>query len=226
MEILTLQFWLSVASIIVLDLVLAGDNAVVIAMAARQLPARLQNKGIIIGAAGAILVRASLTLVAVKLLTIPLLQAIGALILIPIAIKLLLPQENSSTGVKKVASLGSAVRTIIIADVVMSLDNVLAVAGAAQGDPLLVIIGLLISIPLIIGGSKLIAHFMERFPLLIPLGAAILGHTSGVMLLHDGIVGPYLAAYIPYAAYAVPALTIAIVLLVPYALVHWFKGQR
>ena len=127
---------------------------------------------------------------------------------------------------KKVASLGSAVRTIIIADVVMSLDNVLAVAGAAQGDPLLVIIGLLISIPLIIGGSKLIAHFMERFPLLIPLGAAILGHTSGVMLLHDGIVGPYLTAYIPYAAYAVPALTIAIVLLVPYALVHWSKGQR
>ena len=111
MEILTLQFWLSVASIIVLDLVLAGDNAVVIAMAARQLPARLQNKAIFIGAAGAIVVRASLTLVAVKLLTIPLLQAIGALILIPIAIKLLLPQENSSTGVKKVASLGSAVPT-------------------------------------------------------------------------------------------------------------------
>ncbi len=212
------SFWVSVLSIIMMDMVLAGDNAVVIAMAARQLPVRLQQRAILIGAAGAVLVRIVLTVIAAEILTVPLLQAAGGLILIPIAVKLLLPKRDEIREKHTDGGIRSAVQTIIIADVVMSLDNILAVAGAAHGSFILVIFGLAVSIPIVIGGSTLLSRLMSRFPWLVTLGAAILGYTAGSMIIADRIVGTYLTSLLPAASWLVPLLVIVLVLVMPQAL--------
>ena len=187
MEILSLEFFMAIGTLVLLDLLLGGDNAVVIAMAANKLPAELRRKAIIIGTGGAVVIRLVMTLAAVWLLTIPYLQAIGGLILLPIAVKLLLP-EKKDEHVTASDSLMGAVKTIIIADAAMGVDNVLAIAGASHGSFLLVVLGFLISIPIIVGGSTVIGRIMDRFPVVLYAGAGLLGWTAGSMIVHDQMV--------------------------------------
>ena len=163
-ELFSSQFFVALFSIIVLDLVLAGDNAVVIAMASNRLPAQLRTRAIYVGTAGAVLVRLIMTFFAVEMLTVPYLQALGGLVLLPIAVKLMRPSKEAH--VKAADTFAGAVKTIIVADAAMGLDNVLAIAGASQGHFLLVVIGLIISIPIVVGGSQLIARLMDRYPVL------------------------------------------------------------
>ena len=188
MEILSMQFFMALGSIILLDILLGGDNAVVIAMAANKLPANLRRKAILIGTGGAVVIRLVMTLIAVWLLTIPFLQALGGLILLPIAVKLLIPEEQDE-NVTASDSLMGAIKTIIIADAAMGVDNVLAIAGASHGSFLLVACGFLISIPIIVGGSTVIGKLMDRFPVILYAGAGLLGWTAGSMIGHDKILG-------------------------------------
>ncbi|WP_287056741.1 TerC family protein [Megasphaera sp.] len=191
MEIVSMQFFMALGSIILLDILLGGDNAVVIAMAANKLPANLRRKAILIGTGGAVVIRLVMTLIAVWLLTIPFLQALGGLILLPIAVKLLVPAEQEE-NVTASDSLMGAIKTIIIADAAMGVDNVLAIAGASHGSFLLVACGFLISIPIIVGGSTIIGKLMDRFPVILYAGAGLLGWTAGSMIGHDKILGPLL----------------------------------
>lgn len=188
MEIVSMQFFMALGSIILLDILLGGDNAVVIAMAANKLPANLRRKAILIGTGGAVVIRLVMTLIAVWLLTIPFLQALGGLILLPIAVKLLVPAEQEE-NVTASDSLMGAIKTIIIADAAMGVDNVLAIAGASHGSFLLVACGFLISIPIIVGGSTIIGKLMDRFPVILYAGAGLLGWTAGSMIGHDKILG-------------------------------------
>ena len=188
MEILSMQFFMALGSIILLDILLGGDNAVVIAMAANKLPGNLRRKAILIGTGGAVVIRLVMTLIAVWLLTIPFLQALGGLILLPIAVKLLVPAEQEK-NVTDSDSLMGAIKTIIIADAAMGVDNVLAIAGASHGSFLLVACGFLISIPIIVGGSTVIGKLMDRFPVILYAGAGLLGWTAGSMIGHDKILG-------------------------------------
>jgi len=187
MDITTAAFWAALGSIILTNVVLSGDNAVVIALAARSLPPQQQKKAIFWGSAAAIVLRIILTLVAVKLLQLPYLKMVGALLLFYIGVQLLLEEEDEIEDGKapEVKSMMSAVRTILIADLVMSLDNVIAVAAAAKDSVTLLVLGLGISIPLIIFGSTLLLKLMERFPIIITLGGALLGYLAGEMLVTD-----------------------------------------
>jgi len=180
-------YWAALGSIILANVVLSGDNAVVIAMAARSLPARQQTRAIFWGSAAAIVMRIGLTLLAVEMLKWPYLKVVGALLLLYIGISLL-SEDGGKGGEKEIRGVAAAIRTILVADLVMSLDNVLAVAAAAQGNTPLLVIGLGISIPLIIFGSTLLLKVMERFPIIITLGAALLGFLAGEMLLTDPAV--------------------------------------
>lgn len=190
MDIASAAFWAALGSIILANVLLSGDNAVVIALAARSLPPAQQKKAILFGSAAAILMRIGLTLLAVKLLTLPYLKIVGGILLVYIGVTLLLEDDGDGEGGESHAQGGmmSAIRTILVADMVMSLDNVLAVAAAAKGDTLLLILGLGISIPLIIFGSTLLLKVMERFPIIITLGAALLGFLAGEMVLTDPAV--------------------------------------
>ncbi|KQL48868.1 hypothetical protein AN963_03480 [Brevibacillus choshinensis] len=195
MELLfTPEFWSALLSIVVIDLVLAGDNAIVIGMAARNLPATQQKKAIIWGTVGAIVIRALATLAVVWLLKIPGLLLVGGLILVWISLKLLV-QEDNHENMKASGSLGAAIWTIIVADTVMGLDNVIAVAGAAHGDFLLVIIGLVISVPIMVWGSTMILKVMERYPLVIYIGSAVLAYTASSMVTSEKFLAPFFAAY-------------------------------
>lgn len=184
MSILNPDFWMSLVSIVVIDLVLAGDNAIVIGMAARNLPEHLRKRTILWGTIAAIIVRALLTLAVVWLLHIPLLRAIGSLILIWIAFNLLVSHKEDH-DVASATSLLGAIQTIVVADVVMGLDNVLAIAGASHGSFLLVVTGLLISVPIMVWGSTIILHFMERFPVIVYVGSAILAWTAARMFTEE-----------------------------------------
>jgi YjbE family integral membrane protein len=175
----------AVLSIIVIDLVLSGDNAVVIGMAARNLSAENRRKAIILGGAGAIGLRILFTAMATLLLGIPGLQAIGGILLIYIAFKLIRPHGEAHSSVREADSLGQAIRTIVLADVVMSLDNILAVAGAAHGDIRLLMFGLLLSIPIILFGSELVARLIGRFPAFLYVGVFVLVHAAVAMVIHD-----------------------------------------
>lgn len=181
-------FWSALGSIIVANIVLSGDNAVVIAMAARSLKPEQQKKAIFWGSAAAIVMRVILTIVAIKLLTLPFLKIIGAVLLVYIGVDLLNGDDDDEGEGKEINGMAAAIRTILIADLVMSLDNVLAVAAAAKGNVPLLVIGLLVSIPLIIFGSTLLMKVMERFPIIITLGAALLGWLAGEMLVSDPAV--------------------------------------
>ncbi len=175
---------MSLLSIVVIDLVLAGDNAIVIGMTARNLPEHLRKRTILWGTIAAIIVRALLTLAVVWLLHIPLLRAIGSLILIWIAYNLLVSHKEDQ-DVASATSLLGAIQTIVIADVVMGLDNVLAIAGASHGSFLLVVVGLMISVPIMVWGSTIILHFMERFPLIVYVGSAVLAWTAARMFTEE-----------------------------------------
>jgi YjbE family integral membrane protein len=210
MEILSQQFLSALLAIIVIDLVLAGDNAIVIALAARTLPKELQKRAIVWGTMGAIAIRMVMTLVVVWLLGIPGLRSIGGLLLVWIAFKLLADEDSQEslevteeTSPPGQTSLAGAVRTIVIADAVMGLDNVLGVAGAAKGSFLLVILGLAISIPIMIWGSTLILRWVERFPVIIYVGAGVLAWTAASMISHEPVVEDFVAdrAWLRYVLY-------------------------
>jgi YjbE family integral membrane protein len=186
------SFWLSVAQIIAIDILLGGDNAVVIALACRRLPVDQRRKGILWGVAGAIILRVVLIFFALQLLALPYLKIVGALLLLWIGVKLLQPDDDEHAGIKGSAHLLGAIKTIIVADVVMSLDNVIAVAGAAKGGIGLVAFGIMISIPVIVWGSQFVLKLMDRFPIIITLGGALLGWIAGDMLLGDVALKPML----------------------------------
>ena len=182
-------FWSAFGSIVLANIVLSGDNAVVIAMAARTLRPDQQKKAIVWGSAAAIVMRIVLTVLAIRLLTLPFLKIVGALLLVYIGVDLLNGEDEGAEGDgKQINGMFAAVRTILIADLVMSLDNVLAVAAAAKGDVPLLVLGLLVSIPLIVFGATLLTKVMERFPIIITIGAALLGFLAGEMLLTDPAV--------------------------------------
>ena len=186
MELTSAAFWAALGSIILANILLSGDNAVVIAMAARSLPAHQQKKAIFYGSAAAIVMRIVLTLIAVEMLKWPFLKIIGGLLLVYIGVTLLLEDDDGGDqGAPVNDGLMTAIRTILIADLVMSLDNVLAVAAAAKGNTVLLVLGLGISIPLIIFGSTLLLKVMERYPVIITLGAALLGFLAGEMIFTD-----------------------------------------
>ena len=178
-------FWLSLGQIMLVNIVLSGDNAVVIALAARSLPEAQRKLAVCWGSVAAIGMRVILTIVALEMLKLSYLKMIGSVLLFWIALKLLTPEESEGDGIENQNTLAGAIRTILIADLVMSLDNVLAVAAAAKGDNLLLMLGLGISIPLVIFGSTVILRLMDRFPIIITLGAAILGYVAGEMLVTE-----------------------------------------
>ncbi len=181
-------FWSAFGSIVLANIVLSGDNAVVIAMAARTLKPEQRSKAIFWGSAAAIVMRIVLTVVAIQLLSLPYLKIVGAVLLVYIGVDLLKGEGDDEGNGKEVNGLAAAIRTILIADLVMSLDNVLAVAAAAKGNLPLLVLGLLVSIPLIIFGATLLTKVMERFPIIITIGAALLGFLAGEMLLTDPAV--------------------------------------
>jgi len=183
-EVLTQAFWVGLLKIIGVNIILSGDNAVVIALAARSLPAKQQKQAIFWGAGAAIVLRIILTLFAVVLLTLPWLKLVGSLLLFWIGVKLLIPEEGDD-DVPANDQLLAAIKTILIADLVMSLDNVIAVAAAAGGSVTLLILGLAISIPLVIFGATLLIKLMERFPVIITIGAGLIGWVAGEMLVAD-----------------------------------------
>ncbi len=182
---------IGLSKIILVNLVLSGDNAIVIALACRNLSPKLQKKAVFWGSFGAIGLRVILTFIAVWLLQIPFVELLGGILLIWIAVKLLTGEEENEE-INGGSNMKEAIKTIIIADLVMSLDNVVAVAGAANGNIVLIMAGLAISIPLIIWGSQLLMKLMQRFPIIVTLGAALLGYTAGEMIMGDGIVGMYI----------------------------------
>jgi YjbE family integral membrane protein len=193
LEFLQTMSWAAVFQIILIDILLGGDNAVVIALACRNLPAKRRMQGILWGTAGAIILRVILIFFAVALLKIPFVKIVGAILLLWIGVKLLLPEEEGHDGIEGGTTLVSAIKTIIIADFVMSLDNVIAIAGAAQNADEahqmgLVIFGLLVSVPIIIWGSTLVLKLIDRFPVVILFGAALLGWIAGGMLVTDVFV--------------------------------------
>ncbi|MBK1684282.1 YjbE family putative metal transport protein [Rhodoferax fermentans] len=179
------DFWINLIKIIWINIILSGDNAVVIALAARAVPVEQQKKAVLFGAGAAVVLRVLLTVVAVQLLKLPYLQIVGGLLLLWIGLQLLGDDEHGDDAVKASGSLMTAIRTILIADIVMSLDNVIAVAAAAQGSTALLIIGLAISIPLVVFGSTLMIKLMERFPIIVTLGAALIGWVGGETLASD-----------------------------------------
>jgi len=186
MEFTSAAFWAALGSIVWVNIILSGDNAVVIALAARSLPPHQQKKAIFWGSAAAIVMRVVLTIIAVEMLKWPWLKIVGALLLVYIGITLMLEDDDEEGEASdKAGGLLVAIRTILIADLVMSLDNVLAVAAAAKGDIPLLVIGLALSIPLIIFGSTLLLRVMERFPIIITAGAGLLGFLAGEMFLTD-----------------------------------------
>jgi len=197
-EIFSLAFLSALGAIIMIDLVLAGDNAIVIALAARNLPPSMRKKAILWGTVGAVVVRSLMTLVVVWLLKVPGLLLMGGLLLLWIAVKLL-ADEGGEVGHESSSSFWGAMKTIVIADAVMGLDNVLAVAGAAHGNYLLVVLGLVISVPIVVWGSGLILKWIERFPAIIYAGAAVLAGTAVKMILSEPIVKARIGAYEDWA---------------------------
>jgi YjbE family integral membrane protein len=192
-ELASQSFWFGLLKIIGVNVILSGDNAVVIALAARSLPQRQQQQAVFWGAGAAIVMRIALTLFAVALLALPWLKLVGGLLLFWIGIKLLVPEDDGEE-IEASNQLLSAIRTILVADLVMSLDNVIAVAAAAGGSVALLILGLAISIPLVIFGATLLIKLMERYPVIITVGAALIGWVAGEMLVTDAALAGWLAA--------------------------------
>jgi len=218
MEIIgTAAFWAALGNIILINIVLSGDNAVVIALAAKSLPPKQKKLAVIWGSAAAIILRIVLTIFALQLLTLPYLKLIGAALLFYIGVQLL-AEGGGEEDIEGHSNLWSAIKTILIADLVMSLDNVLGVAAAANGNVTLLVIGLAISVPLIVFGSAIVLKLMEKFPIIITLGAALLGYLAGEMLFSDPVVAPWIAENIPHHDLAlighshlsIPGLTLAI----------------
>ena len=199
------DFWIGLFKIVWINIILSGDNAVVIALAARSLPSEQQKKAVLFGSGAAVVLRIGLTVVAAKLLAMSFLQIVGGLLLLWIGVQLLVDEEGGEQEATGSGSLMAAVRTILIADLVMSLDNVIAVAAAAKGDMVLLILGLAISIPLVVFGSTLMIRLMERFPVIIMLGAALIGWVGGETIASDAALRSVVMDY-PWLRYAGAAL--------------------
>jgi YjbE family integral membrane protein len=212
----TTQFWLAALEIIVINVLLSGDNAVVIALACRNLPPKQRKWGVIWGAAGAIVLRIVLTFFAITLLRLPYLKIVGGVLLLWIGVKLIAEEDEDGAagedGVGASDKLLAAVRTVIIADLVMSIDNVLGVAAAAKGSLLLLVFGLAVSIPLVIAGSQIIIRLVERVPLLILAGGGLLGFVAGEMLVEDVAIAPWISANAHVLHWIVPAAGIVLVI--------------
>lgn len=207
------QFWIAVMQIIAIDIVLGGDNAVVIALACRRLPEHQRKLGIFWGVFGAIALRVLLIFFALSLLAIPYLKIVGAALLIWIGIKLLQPEPEGVHEINASTTLIGAIKTIIVADAVMSLDNVIAIAGAAKDEIGLVVFGLVISVPIIVWGSQLVMRVMDRFPITIVIGAGLLGWIAGDMLVTDVATKDWVnaeAKYLHWMAPVVAAMTVII----------------
>ncbi|MGE8440253.1 MAG: TerC family protein [Comamonas testosteroni] len=199
------DFWIGLFKIVWINIILSGDNAVVIALAARGLPEQQQKKAVLLGSGAAVVLRIALTVVAAKLMQLPFVEVIGGLLLLWIGVGLLKAEdeeENSASVARQ--GMMAAVRTILLADLVMSLDNVIAVAAAAGGDMLLLILGLAISIPLVIFGSTLMIKLMERFPVIVTLGAALIGWVAGETITSDHVLEGFVRIN-PWAHYAAAA---------------------
>ncbi|PXV61713.1 integral membrane protein, YjbE family [Dyella jiangningensis] len=220
MELAVTEFLSGLLAIVLLDLVLAGDNAIVIALAARNLPRQIQKKAVLWGTVGAIAVRLLLTGVVVYLLELPGLMLAGGLLLLPIAWKLLQPEDTSAHEVSAAGSFWAAMRTIIVADALMGMDNVLAIAGAAKGHLMLVVIGLAISVPLVVWGSSLILRLIERFPAIVYIGAGAIAWTAARMIAHDHWLSPWFEAN-DWARYVLDA-----VLVIGVCLGGWLMQRR
>jgi YjbE family integral membrane protein len=211
----TPQFWVAALEIVVINILLSGDNAVVIALACRNLPPKQKWWGIFWGVIGAVVLRIILTFFAVQLLLLPYLQLVGAALLVWIGIKLIAEDEGGD-GPEVAASnrLVSAVKTVIVADLVMSIDNVIGVAGAAKGSLLLLVFGLVVSIPLVVVGSQLIMKLVERLPWLVIAGGGLLGYIAGEIAIEDVTVKPWVQANAPWLHYGAPIAGIVVVVAV------------
>ena len=201
---MTPQFWAAALEIVVINILLSGDNAVVIALACRNLPARQRILGIFWGVIGAVLLRIILTLFATRLLAMPWVQLVGAVLLLWIGIKLIAEEEGGAPDVAAGDRLLAAVKTVIIADLVMSLDNVIGVAAAAKGSLLLLIFGLAVSIPLVVAGSQVIVKLIAHFPLLVQAGGGLLGWLAGEIATTDVVVKPWIDATAPELHWIAP----------------------
>jgi YjbE family integral membrane protein len=213
-EFVSPQFWVAALEIIVINILLSGDNAVVIALACRNLPKKQRTLGIFWGVIGAVVLRILLTFFAVQLLTLPYLQLVGAALLIWIGIKLVAEDEGDGAEVAASDRLISAVKTVIVADLVMSVDNVIGVAGAAKGSLSLLIFGLVVSIPLVVVGSQLIMKLIERFPWIVIAGGGLLGYIAGEIATADTAVKPWIDASAPSLHYIAPAVGVVVVVAV------------
>lgn len=207
-------FWIAVLQIIAIDILLGGDNAVVIALASRRLPERQRRQAIFWGVFGAVATRVVLIFFALQLLRMPFLKIAGGLLLLWIGVKLLLPpDEGGGHKIDASASLMGAIRTIVIADAVMSLDNVIAIAAAAKDSIALVVFGLVVSVPIIVWGSRFVLRLMDRFPAVITAGAALLGWIAGAMIVHDVAITDRVLA-MPWAEYVVPVACALLVVVI------------
>ena len=207
------QFWISAVEIVVINILLSGDNAVVIALACRNLPLQQRRWGIW-GAVGAVALRIVLTFFAIRLLTLPYVNLIGGVLLLWIGVKLIADEDGDSHEVKAADRLTVAIRTIIVADLVMSLDNVIGVAGAAKGSVALIIFGLVVSIPLVVVGAQVIMKLIERFPILIIAGGGLLGYVAGEMIVIDTAVATWINEHAAWMHWVVPAAGIVVVVVV------------
>lgn len=206
------SFFLGLLQIIWINILLSGDNAVVIALACRSLPPRQQRLGIVLGTAPAVVLRIVFAAVIAYLMMIPYLKLVGGLLLLWIAVDLLKQEDDGETRVREGSSLWTAVRTIVVADAVMSLDNVIAIAAAANGSMVLLVLGLVISMPLVIFGSALLLKVLERFPILVTAGGALLGYIAGEVIVTDPAIEHWVAAHAPALETALPiALAVAVV---------------
>jgi len=204
----------AIASIVIIDIVLGGDNAILIALASKALAPEQRRKAMIWGVVGAVLIRTAFTAVALYLLKIPLLQFVGGVVLVWIALKLLV--EEKKVECQTANSLGEAIKIIIIADVVMGIDNVIAIAGASHGSLAMVICGLIISVPIIVWGSTIILKLIEKYPLIVYAGAAVLAWTAGQMIANDSLIIKYGGTSVPYFEMLIPILTLVGVLGIGY----------
>lgn len=207
------EFWVALGQIIMIDILLGGDNAVVIALASRRLPEAQRKKAIFWGMFGAVALRVILIFFALQLLKIPLLKIIGGVLLLWIGIKLLLPQHEDGHEIGAADHLLGAIKTIVLADAVMSLDNVIGIAGAAKDSLGLVVFGLLFSIPIIVWGSRFVLTLMDRFPMVITFGAGLLGWIGGGMLADDVLLKPYVTG-LPISAHYTSAVIGALFVIV------------
>ncbi|ROR20778.1 YjbE family integral membrane protein [Comamonas sp. BIGb0124] len=207
------NFWIGLLQIVWINIILSGDNAVVIALAARSLPPAQQRKAVLFGSGAAVVLRIVLTIVAVKLMALPFLQIVGGVLLLWIGLQLFGGDDDEGAHGKTQGGLMIAVRTILVADLVMSLDNVIAVAAAAQGSMLLLILGLAISIPLVVFGSTLMIKLMERYPVIVTLGAALIGWVGGETIVHDAVLSDVVTVN-PWLIHAAAVAGAAFVLVV------------